>query len=179
VQHLAEYIVKETRSETRIFKNNLELDAASVVKLLHVPIALDLGLVAVDTSFHLACERKQVLVDDLGGLPVPLVLLGLLDVKVHELLRLKPLSTAFIRAGERALAGVVHEVELQAGGVLESCRAAWISAGESWRLGVLPADVSLQVGGIGKSFSTVLLFADERPFAQVHGVVVTIKIGKC
>ena len=51
VRQLAENIVKETRSETRIFKTILA--RFSVVKLLHVPIALDLSLVAVDTTFHL------------------------------------------------------------------------------------------------------------------------------
>ena len=50
VRQLAENI-EETRSETRIFKTILA--RFSVVKLLHVPIALDLGLVAVDTTFHL------------------------------------------------------------------------------------------------------------------------------
>ena len=63
---------------------------------------------------HLTCEGKEVLFDDLGGLAVPLVLLGLLDVLVHITLRLEPLSTALIRARERSLAGVVHQMELQA-----------------------------------------------------------------
>ena len=61
---------------------------------------------------HLTCEGKEVLVDDLGGLAVPLVLLGLLDVLVHITLRLEPLSTALIRAGERSLSGVDPHVPL-------------------------------------------------------------------
>ena len=61
---------------------------------------------------HLACERKEVLVDDLGGLAVPLVLLGLINVLVNITLRLEPLSTALIRARERSFAGVVHQMEL-------------------------------------------------------------------
>ena len=54
-------------------------------------------------NVHLTCERKQVFVDDLGCLAVPLVLLGLLDVLVHLSLRLEPISTALIRAGEWSL----------------------------------------------------------------------------
>ena len=121
---------------------------------------------------HLAGERKQVFVDDLGGLAVPLVLLGLLDVLVRLPLRLEPLSTSFIRARERSLAGVVHQVILQSRSLLECRRAAWMGAGKSWRLSVLAADVSLQVGSLGKSFSTTLFFADERPLTQVHSIVV-------
>ena len=123
---------------------------------------------------HLAGERKQVLVDDLGSLAVPLVLLGLLDVGVHLPLRLEPLSAALVRAGERSLAGVVHQVILQAHRLLECRRAAWMGAGESWRLGVQAADVFLQVVSPRKSFSTTLFFADERPFAHVHSVVVAL-----
>ena len=91
---------------------------------------------------HLAGERQQVLVDELGSLAVPLVLLGLLDVLVHELLRLEPLSTAFIRARERSLAGVVHQVILQGLRLLECRRTAWMGAGEFWRLGGLAAEVT-------------------------------------
>ena len=58
VRQLAENIVKETRSETRIFKTILA--RFSVVELLHVPIAFDLGLVAVDTTFHLDIRCKGV-----------------------------------------------------------------------------------------------------------------------
>ena len=123
---------------------------------------------------HLAGERKQVFVDDLGGLAVPLVLLGLLDVLVRLPLRLEPLSTSFIRARERSLAGVVHQVILQVLRLLECRRAAWMGAGESWRLGVLAADVALKVGRLRKRCSTVLLLANERPLAQVHSVVVAI-----
>ena len=61
---------------------------------------------------HLAGERQQVLVIDLGSLAVPLVLLCLLDVLVHITLRLEPLFTALVRAGERSLSGVVHHVRL-------------------------------------------------------------------
>jgi len=104
MRQLAENIVNETRSETRIFK----ILAQFSMKLLHVPIALDLGLVAVDTAFHLTCERKQVLVDDLGCLAVPLVLLCLLNVGVHVTLRLESVSTPLVGASERSLASVVH-----------------------------------------------------------------------
>ena len=63
-------------------------------------------------NVHLTCEGKQVFVDDLGGLAVPLVLLGLLDVLVHLTLRLEPITTALIRAGERSLPGVDLHVPL-------------------------------------------------------------------
>ena len=121
---------------------------------------------------HLAGERKQVFVDDLGGLAVPLVLLGLLDVLVRLPLRLEPLSTSFIRARERSLAGVIHQVILQGHRLLECRRAAWMGAGESWHIGVHSADVALQVGSLRKGSSTIFLFADERPLAQMHRVVV-------
>ena len=48
---------------------------------------------------HLAGERKQVLVDDLGSLAVPLVLLGLLNVGVDITLRLEPLFAPLIGQG--------------------------------------------------------------------------------
>ena len=51
LRQLTDNIVRETRSETWIFK--IILARFSVVKFLHVPITLDLGLVAVDTTFHL------------------------------------------------------------------------------------------------------------------------------
>merc|ERR1719204_559858 len=105
---------------------------------------------------------------------MPLVLLGHLDVLIRLSLRLEPHSAALVRAGDRSLAGVVHQVMLQALRLLERCRASWMGAGESWRLGVLAADVALQVGSLCESFSTTLLFADERPLAQVHSVVVAI-----
>jgi len=146
------------------------------VQLLHVSVALNLRLVTVDTTFDLTCEGKEVLVDDLGGLAVPLVLLGPLDVLVHLPLRREPLSTALIWAGERSLSGVVHQMKLQAPSLLECCRAAWMGAGKSWRRGVLAADVALQVVRIGKSCSTVLFFADKWPLAKVHSVVVGIQI---
>ena len=68
---------------------------------------------------HLAGERQQVLVDDLGGIAVPLVLLVLLDMLIHISLRLEPVSAALVRAGKRSLAGVVHQVHLQAPGKFE------------------------------------------------------------
>ena len=123
---------------------------------------------------HLAGERQQVLVDELGSLAVPLVLLGLLDVGVHLPLRLEPLSAALVRAGERSLAGVVHQVLLQALRLLERCRASWMGAGESWHLSVLATEVALQVGSLRKGSSAIFFFADERPLAQVHSVVVAI-----
>jgi len=139
-----------------------------------MPVTFDLGLVAVDTTFHLAGERKQVLVDDLGGLAVPLVLLGPLDVPVRISLRLEPLSTALIRAGERSLSGVDHHVPLQIPGAVERCRAARVGAGEPRRIRMLASDVALQVFGPHISFSAIHFFADERPFAQVHGVVMAL-----
>ena len=120
---------------------------------------------------HLTCERKQVLVNDLGGLAVPLVLLGLLDMLIHISLRLEPVSAALVRAGD-TLAGVGHQVILQGLRLLECRRTAWMGAGESWRLSVLAANVTPQVVSQRKSFSTTLFFAEERPFAQVHSVVV-------
>jgi len=148
------------------------------VQLLHVSVALNLRLVTVDTTFDLTCEGKEVLVDDLGGLAVPLVFLGQPDVLVHKRLRLEPHSTALIGAGKWSLAGVVHPVEPQAFTILERSRAARVSAGESWRLGVQPADVALQVVGQRKGLSTIFFFADEPPLSQVHGVVVAMKVSK-
>jgi len=144
------------------------------VKPLHVSVALDLGLVAVDTTFHLAGEREQVLVDDLGGLTVPLVLLGPLDVLVHLSLRFEPISTALIRAGERPLFGVGHHVPLQAPGPFERCQAARVGAGEPWPRRVLAANVILQVVRLRKSCSTIHLFADKWPLAKVYSIVVAI-----
>ena len=123
-------------------------------------------------TIHLAGERKQVLVDELRGLAVPLVLLGLFDVLVNITLRLESLSTALIRARERSFAGVVHEVILQALMGRECCRAAWMGAGESSRLGVLAAEVTPQVTSLRKSCSAIFLVADKRTLAQVHAVVV-------
>ena len=105
---------------------------------------------------------------------MPLVLLSLLNMLIHISLRLEPVSAALVRAGERSLAGVVHQVILQSRSLLECRRAAWMGAGESWRLGVQAADVFLQVVSPRKSFSTTLFFADERPFAHVHSVVVAL-----
>ena len=105
---------------------------------------------------------------------MPLVLLSLLNMLIHISLRLEPVSAALVRARERSLAGVVHQVILQAHRLLECRRAAWMGAGESRRLGVLAADVTPQVASLGKSSSTIFLFADERPLAQVHSVVVAI-----
>ena len=103
-----------------------------------------------------------------------LVLLGILDVPVHRVLRLEPLSAAFIGAGERSLFGVGHHVPLQVPGPFERCRAARVGAGEPRRSSVLASDVVLQVVSLRKSCSTLFLFADERPLAQVHSVVVTL-----
>ena len=125
-------------------------------------------------NVHLTSERKQVFVDDLGCLAVPLVLLGLMDVLVHLTLRLEPISTALIRAGERSLSGVDHHVPLQIPGAVERCRAARVGAGEPWCGSVLASDVLLQVASTGKSCSTIRLFADERSLSQVHGIVVSI-----
>ena len=121
---------------------------------------------------HLTCEGKEVLFDDLGGLAVPLVLLGLLDVLVRISLRLEPLSTALIGAGERSLSGVDHHVPLQIPGAVERCRAARVGAGEPRRVRMLASDVALQVFSPRISFSAIHFFADERPLAQVHSVVV-------
>jgi len=83
------------------------------VQLLHVPVSLHLGLVAVDAPFRLASEGKEVIVDELGRQAVASVLLGSLDVRVHLVLRLEPLVTALVRAGEWTLVSVVHHVQLQ------------------------------------------------------------------
>ena len=123
---------------------------------------------------HLAGERQQVLVDELGSLPVPLVLLGLLDVLVRQPLRLEPHSAALVRAGDQSLAGVCHHVPFQAAGPFERCRAAGVGAGEPWPRRVHAVDVNLQVGNLRKSSSTMLLFADEWPLTHVHSVVVAI-----
>ena len=73
---------------------------------------------------------------------MPLVLLSLLNMLIHISLRLEPVSAALVRAGERSLAGVVHQVILQGLRLLECRRTAWMGAGEFWRLGVLAADVT-------------------------------------
>ena len=57
-----------------------------------------------------------------------LVLLGLLDVLVHLSLRLEPISTALIRAGERSLPGVGLHVPLWDPGLCKCCRAARVGA---------------------------------------------------
>ena len=129
-----------------------------------------------NTSLDLACERKQVLVDDLGGLAVPLVLLRLLDVLVHLPLRLESLSTALIGAGEWSLFGVSHHVPLQVLRPFERCQAARVGAGEPWRRRVLATDVVLQAGGHRKSLTTTLFFADERPLAKMNSVVVALEV---
>ena len=67
----------------------------------------------LQTSFYLASEGKQILVDVLGRKTVACMLLSLLDVPVHFPLRLKPVLAALIGAGERALACVIHLVLLQ------------------------------------------------------------------
>jgi len=85
------------------------------VQLLHVPVSLHLGLVTVDASFRLASEGKEVIVDELGSQAVASVLLGSLDVQVHHPLCLEPLVTTLVRAGEWALASVVHHVQLEGG----------------------------------------------------------------
>ena len=105
---------------------------------------------------------------------MPLVLLSLLNMLIHISLRLEPVSAALVRAGERSLAGVVHQVILQGLRLLECRRTAWMGAGEFWRLSVLAADVTTQVVSQRKSFSKTLFFAEERPFAQVHSVVVAL-----
>jgi len=83
------------------------------VKLLHVPVPLHLRLIPVDTPFRLTCEGKKVLVDNLGSQAVASMLLSSLDMMVHHVLCLEPLITAFIGAGEWALASVTHHMLLQ------------------------------------------------------------------
>lgn len=83
------------------------------MQLLHVPVSLHLGLVAVDAPFRLASEGKEVIVDELGSQAVASVLLGSLDVEVDVLLCFEPLVTTLVRAGEWTLASVVHNVELE------------------------------------------------------------------
>jgi len=83
------------------------------VKLLHMPVPLHFRLIPVHTPFRLADEWQQILVDDLGSQAVTSMLLGSLDVVVHQSLRLESLTTTFIRAGEWALASVIHHVQLQ------------------------------------------------------------------
>jgi len=78
-----------------------------------VSVPLHLCLVPIDAPFRLASEGQEVLVDDCGRQAVASVLLGSLDVLVHQELRLEPLVTALVRAREWTLASVVHHVHLQ------------------------------------------------------------------
>jgi len=80
------------------------------VKLLHVSVPLHLSLVTVDTPFCLASEGQHILVNDLGSQTVASMLLGSLDVVVHQALRLESLTTTFVGAGEGTHASVIHHV---------------------------------------------------------------------
>jgi len=80
------------------------------VKLLHVPVPLHLRLVPIDTTFCLAGEGQQILVNDFRSQAVASVLLGSLDVVVHQALRLESLTTTFVGAGEWTLASVIHHM---------------------------------------------------------------------
>jgi len=76
-------------------------------------VPLHLRLIAVDASFRLASEGKEVLVEELGREAVAGVLLCFLDVLVDLSLCLEPIAAALVRAGEWTLARVVHLVQLQ------------------------------------------------------------------
>jgi len=91
------------------------------VQLLHMPVPLHLGLVPVDAPLRLASEGEEVLVDELGRQAVAGVLLGGLDVLVDKKLRLEPLVTTIVGAGEWTLACVVHLVQLQVSSTGKSC----------------------------------------------------------
>jgi len=90
------------------------------MQLLHMSVPLHLRLVTVDTSFHLASEWKEILVEELGREAVAGVLLGFLDVHVDLALRLEPIAAALVGAGEWTLARVIHLVQLQSMSVGES-----------------------------------------------------------
>jgi len=80
------------------------------VKLLHMPIPLHLRLIPVNAPFRLAGEGQEILVNDLGSQAVASVLLGSLDVLVHQSLHLESLTTTFVGAGKGTLASVIHHV---------------------------------------------------------------------
>jgi len=138
------------------------------VKLLHVPVSLHLCLIPIDTSFRLASERQKMLVNELGSKAVPSMLLGSLDVVVDHVLRLEPLITALIRAGEGTQARVIHQV------ILETCvcgisrQAASIGAGELGRLSCMKLLMPIEVGNYCKSEPTIL--AEERALSQMHRI---------
>jgi len=92
-------------------------------------VPLHLRLIAVDASFRLASEWKEILVEELGRQAVAGVLLGSLDVFVDKPLRLEPLAAALVRAGEWTLARVAHHVLLQSSSGGTSRRAARVCAG--------------------------------------------------
>jgi len=79
-----------------------------------MPVPLHLGLIPVHTTFHLAGERQEMLVNELGGKAVARVLLGVLDVLVDQPLRLEPLIATLIRAGEGTQTDMVHVMMLEA-----------------------------------------------------------------
>jgi len=81
------------------------------MELLQVPVPLHLSLISVDTTFHLACERQEMLVNELGGKTVTSVLLGGLDVLVDLMLGPEPLIATRIRAGEGTQTSMVHQVK--------------------------------------------------------------------
>jgi len=76
-------------------------------------VPFHLRLIAVDASFRLASEWKEILVEELGREAVAGVLLCFLDVLVDLSLRLEPLAAALVGAGEWTLARVIHLVHLQ------------------------------------------------------------------
>jgi len=78
-----------------------------------MPVPLHLRLIPVDAPFRLAGEGQQILVNDLGSQAVASVLLGSLDVFVHQVLGLESLVTTFVGAREGTLASVMHYVILQ------------------------------------------------------------------
>jgi len=141
-----------------------------------MPVPLHLGLIPVHTTFHLAGERQEMLVNELGGKTVTRVLLGGLDVLVDKLLRLEPLIAALIRAGEWPQTRVIHQVKLETSVSCISCGTSSVGAGELRRISrMLRVDVTLEVTSLCKSCPTLL--AKVRSQSQVDCISVQLKIG--
>jgi len=139
------------------------------VKFLHVPVPLHLGLVPVDTSFGLASEGKQILVNELGCEAVASMSLGSLDVMVDLVLCLETLRAALIRAWEWSLSCVVHQVQFELLHRRIAHRAARIGAWMARPLGsVMAEDVPPEMTSLGESCSTVSLLTGEGAETQMN-----------
>ena len=116
-----------------------------------------------------------MLVDELGGETVTRMLLGGLDVQVDHGLRLEPLITALVWAGERSQASMVQQMHL--GSIVRgiSLRATSVGAWELRRHGsVLRNEMTFQLINSCKGCPTLLAKVRSQP--QVDCVSVLLKI---